>query len=78
MKQLDYYTEEKYEDEDNMRERVQGLMSQIADGHERMRSDSESALEDIIRLAKQHDGLYPMMVDVLSHYGRLLERDIGM
>ena len=61
-----------------MRERVQGLMSQIADGQERMQSDSESAFQDIIRLAKQHDELYPMMVDVLNHYGQLLERDIGM
>ncbi len=77
LKQLDYYTEEKYEDEENMRERVQALMSQIADGQERMRSDSELALEDIIRLAKQHGELYPMMVDILNHYGQLLERDIG-
>ncbi|KIK67748.1 hypothetical protein GYMLUDRAFT_68769 [Collybiopsis luxurians FD-317 M1] len=78
LKQLDYYTEEKYEDEENVRERMQGLMSRIADGRERMKSDSESALEDIIRLAKQHEELYPTMVEVLNHYRQLLERDIGI
>ncbi|KAJ3796793.1 armadillo-type protein [Lentinula aff. detonsa] len=92
LKQLDYYTEEKCEDEETMRERVQGVLSQMAEtNHDesrtnfRLGSRSESPenalnalLEDIIRLAKQHGELYPIMVNVLNHYGQLLERDIGI
>lgn len=72
-----------------MRERVHGLVSQIANGRDRVHSDSDSnsntelalALDKIERLVKEHSGeeeLYPMMVGVLDHYGRLLERDVGM
>ncbi|KAJ3859957.1 hypothetical protein EV359DRAFT_75418 [Lentinula novae-zelandiae] len=82
LKQLDYYTEEKFEDEETMRERVQGFLSRLADSLGSRSGTSESSLsdllEDIIRLAKQHGELYPIMVDVLNHYGQLLERDIGM
>ncbi|KAJ4496810.1 formin homology 2 domain-containing protein [Lentinula lateritia] len=88
LKQLDYYTEEKFEDEETMRERVQRVLSRLADSNlEQSRLGSRSGtsesslsdlLEDIIRLAKQHGELYPIMVDVLNHYGQLLERDIGM
>lgn len=71
-----------------MRERVQRVLSRLADSNlEQSRLGSRSGtsesslsdlLEDIIRLAKQHGELYPIMVDVLNHYGQLLERDIGM
>ncbi|KAF8827105.1 hypothetical protein HHX47_DHR5001101 [Lentinula edodes] len=88
LNQLDYYTEEKFEDEETMRERVQRVLSRLADSNlEQSRLGSRSGtsesslsdlLEDIIRLAKQHGELYPIMVDVLNHYGQLLVRDIGM
>lgn len=77
MTQLDVYTEEKFEDEEDMRERARALMSS-GHGHERARSDSELALEDIVRLAKQHGELYPMMVEILNHFGQILQRDVGM
>jgi diaphanous 1 len=77
--QLDVYTEEKFEDEEDIRERARGLSSRNAiKGHERARSDSEVALEDLVILAKQHGELYPMMVDILNHYGQILQRDVGM
>lgn len=61
-----------------MRERARNLMTRGANGHERQRSDSEVALEDLIVLAKQHGELYPMMVEILNHYGQILQRDVGM
>lgn len=79
MTQLDVYTEEKFEDEEDMRERVRGIMSQgSVKGHESARSESEVVFEDLIIIAKQHGELYPMMVDILNHYGQILQRDVGM
>jgi len=72
------YTEEKFEDEEDTRERARTLIAQGASGHERSKSDSEVALEDLVQLAKQHGELYPMMVDILSRYGKILQRDVGM
>lgn len=76
MTQLDVYTEEKFEDEDEMRDRARSFVSQS--GNQRARSDSEAALEDIVRLAKEHGEIYPMMVDMMKHYGQILQRDVGM
>ncbi|KAJ6572601.1 hypothetical protein B0H10DRAFT_2106751 [Mycena sp. CBHHK59/15] len=75
--QLDVYTEEKFEDEQDMREQTRSLMSR-GSGHERGRSDSEVALEDLVRLAKQHGELYPMMMEIMNHYGQILQRDVGI
>jgi hypothetical protein len=61
-----------------MRERARALMSQGGGGHARTRSDSEVVLEDLIALSKKHGELYPMMVEILNHYGQILQRDIGM
>ncbi len=78
--QLDVYTEEKFEDEEDMRDRLRDVMAQRAKGHqhERSKSDSEVALQDLIQLAKQHGELYPMMLEILNHYGQILQKDIGM
>ncbi len=75
--QLDVYTEEKFEDEEDMRERARELMGK-GRGHERSRSDSEAALLDLILLAKQHGELYPIMVEIMNHYTQILQRDINM
>jgi hypothetical protein len=72
------YTEEKFEDEEDMRERMREMMEQRIKGHERSRSDSEMALHELIKLAKQHGELYPMMVEILKHFGGILQKDIGM
>lgn len=78
MTQLDVYTEEKFEDEEDMRERARSMMKGPAGGHRRALSDSEIVLQDLIVLAKQHGELYPIMVDILNHYGRILQRDVGL
>ncbi|KAJ3556352.1 hypothetical protein NP233_g11996 [Leucocoprinus birnbaumii] len=76
--QLDVYTEEKFEDEEDMRDRVREMMEQRSKGHERARSDSEVALQELIQLAKQHGELYPLMVEILRHYGEILQKDVGL
>ena len=76
--QLNVYTEEKFEDEEDLREHIRSLITQDAPGHERQRSDSEVALEELVSLAKQHGELYPMMVEVLHHYSEILRRDVGL
>ncbi|KAJ7167544.1 armadillo-type protein [Mycena filopes] len=73
VKQLDLYTEEKFEDEQDMRDRARNL---VGGGHQLSRSDSE--LEDLVRLAKQHGELYPKMMEIMNHYGQILQRDIGI
>jgi hypothetical protein len=74
--QLDVYTEEKFEDEEDMRERARNLMNG-ASGHPRSQSDSEVVFGDLIQLARQHGELYPMMVEILKRYEILLQRDVG-
>ena len=76
--QLDLYTEEKFEDEEEMRERLKASIMKTASVHKRVRSESEVVLQDLISLAKQHGELYPMMVEILNRYAQLLSRDIGM
>ena len=76
--QLDIYTEDKFDDEEDMRQRGREMMAQSGSNHQRQRSDSEVALQDLVKIAKQHGELYPMMVDILNRYGLLLQRDIGM
>ncbi len=75
MKQIDIYTEEKFEDEEDLRDRARAV---LRGAHERPHSDDEDVLTDIVRLAKQHGELYPMMVEILTHYGEILQKDIGL
>jgi hypothetical protein len=75
--QLNLYTEEKFEDEEDMRERTHHLLRDTKRTSERPCSE-EVALQDLVLLARQHDNLYPVMVDILKHYGQILQRDIGM
>lgn len=77
--QLNVYTEEKFEDEEDMRERARDIMGELKkNGHQRSLSDSEVALQDLIQLAKQHGELYPTMLDILKHYALILQRDVGL
>ena len=64
--QLDIYTEEKFEDEEDMRER--NLSRHNA-------SDSEIGLGQLVQAAKQHEDLYSALVETFSHLRRVLETD---
>ena len=70
--QLDIYTEEKFEDEEDMRERARDVMSE----HRRSRSESGAVLDELLRVAKQHEELYPMMLATLKRYGDIFEREM--
>ena len=73
--QLNIYTEYKFEDEEDMRDRARSMMAGDSSGE---RPPSEAALEEVVRLAKQHGELYPIMVDILNHYGEILNKDIDL
>lgn len=72
LKQLNVYTEEKFEDEEDLRERALAHFRSPSGG------ESESALEELVRLARQHGELYPIMVETLRRMGQILERDINV
>ena len=60
-----------------MRDRARSLV-RAGQTPDRVRSDGEVALEEIVRLAQQHGELYPIMVEILNHYGQILQKDIGL
>lgn len=77
--QLDVYTEEKFEDEEEMRERaISFTRARQADhaGHVREASDSHQAFGELVTLAKRHMGVYPLVIESLKSYAKILERDL--
>lgn len=67
--QLDIYTEEKFEDEEDLRERS------LANHRRREASESELMLEDVIKAARGYDELYPAVIKVISPLQQLLDRE---
>ncbi|TCD69208.1 hypothetical protein EIP91_008311, partial [Steccherinum ochraceum] len=65
--QLDIYTEEKFEDEEDMRERNLSK--------HRSASESEAGLGELIHAAKQQDDLYAALLETLTHLRHVLESD---
>lgn len=72
--QTSIYTEEKFEDEEDFRERTRSRFKR----RERTQSESELTLESLIAIAKQHKDIYPMMVDTLKWYTVILEKDLPL
>lgn len=70
MTQIDVYTEEKFEDEEDMRERAQDFVH-----HRRSHSESELVLEELLRVAKQHHEIYPLMVEIMKRLTQILQND---
>ena len=70
MTQLDVYTEEKFEDEEDMRERMQSM---LARGHARDASDSDLALEELLRLSRADTSLHPRVTLLLSNVIAILQ-----
>lgn len=69
--------EEKLEDEEEWRQEARNVTNRYPT-HERVRSETEAALQDLVQLAKQHGKLYPTMLDILKHYGQLLQKDVEL
>ncbi|GAA5950997.1 hypothetical protein JCM3765_004650 [Sporobolomyces pararoseus] len=63
--QLTVYTEERQEDQEELHERTVG--------HAR-NGESEVPLSDLIRLAHEHEELYPKLVDTVKKYIKVFER----
>jgi diaphanous 1 len=68
------YTEEKTEDEEDMRERMQNLMKREAG--QRTLSETEALLQDLVHATEDDDNLNARIIDVLKHTKDLLLRDI--
>ncbi|KAJ3532310.1 hypothetical protein NM688_g7443 [Phlebia brevispora] len=66
--QLDIYTEEKFEDEEDLRERSLAA-------HRRSSPDT-LALEELIQSAKQSDDVYQLLTEALQYFRTLLDRDV--
>jgi diaphanous 1 len=71
--QLDVYTEEKFEDEADMRERANSLTI-----NGRSSSEADGLLGKLGELAEQFPGLYVHLLDILKHCIGLLNQDIDM
>lgn len=67
--QLDIYTEEKFEDEEDMRER------RLA-GHHEAPAESDPIADDLVRLAKQLEDVYPAVIEVLGHLHNLVNSGV--
>lgn len=68
--QLDVYTEEKFEDEADMRERAKSLLI-----NGRPSSEVDGLLEEFGQLAKQYPDLYASLLEILKRYIGLLNQD---
>lgn len=62
-----------------MRERTRAMMQQVtaADTSTDSTTELHSTMQDLIRLVKQHEEIYPVMVEIVSRYCQILERDLG-
>jgi diaphanous 1 len=57
---------------------MQEVISKNVGMNQRSKSNSELALHDLVELAKQHGELYPILLEILKHYGVILRKDIGL
>jgi diaphanous 1 len=70
--QLDVYTEEKFEDEADMRARARSSI-----GDDDSSPDLQDPFEDLIQQAKQHGDLYPTLSDIVRHCVSVIQRNIS-
>ena|ERR1700733_8689652 len=78
LKQLSVYTEEKFEDEEDFRERsLLHVQKSGSPQHTTSASGSQATYQHIILLAKRHDAVYPLVINVLKGLAQLLEQNDG-
>lgn len=76
--QLDVYTEEKFEDEEDMRDRAKSVVSgDLIDGGGG-NSELVAAFNGVARLANEEEHLARLMAEVLRHCEGLLGKDVGL
>ncbi|KAG2105125.1 armadillo-type protein [Suillus discolor] len=71
--QLDLYTEEKYEDEEDLRERTRNAV-RGGQGHGRERSESDIFLDDLLQSAN-NAGLGSISMSILHHLSSIMKSD---
>jgi diaphanous 1 len=75
LKQLGVYTEEKFEDEEDLRERsLSRVQKPESSQHLKDASVSEDAYQNLIFLAKKHETVYSLIVDIFKRLTQVLER----
>jgi diaphanous 1 len=70
--QLDVYTEEKSEDDEDLRERAESLMKRDVN-HRQSISESDIAYETLMEIAKRDDAVYSIIVDIIKQYTKILD-----
>lgn len=76
LKQLSVYTEEKFEDEEDLRERSLLQAGKLAHPpHAREISESQEAFWNLMELAKEKGHVYPVLVDTLRQYTQILRHE---
>jgi diaphanous 1 len=78
--QLDVYTEEKFEDEEDSRERMQNFLARnTASAHlaqDGNQTHLNELVEALVHLAEHQPDLYPLAIEILQHINQIIERDI--
>lgn len=75
LRQLSVYTEEKFEDEEDLRERSLSLAHKLRlPQHTREISESQEVFSALITLAKQHASIYPIILETLRRCTHILEQ----
>jgi diaphanous 1 len=72
--QIGVYTEEKVEDEEDMRDRMQSLMKREAG--QKPLSDSETLLQELATATEDDAQLHTLLMDVMRQVKVLLLRDL--
>lgn len=65
---MDIYTEEKFEDEEDLRERSLAA-------YRRNAGPTEAALEELVRLAKNADDVFPLLMEAFGYLRGILEEE---
>ena len=70
--------EDKFDDEQEMRDRARLLVMQGNDGQERPSYESQDINEELMVLAKQHGELNELITELVQRCVQLLKRNISM
>ena len=73
--QIDVYTEEKFEDEEELRERTRSVFKGRDEGEDGVFEVACRALDDI---TGRYESLKPTMVDLLERMGSLMGKEITL
>ncbi|KAG8880257.1 hypothetical protein FRB97_000969 [Tulasnella sp. 331] len=74
--QIDVYTEDKFEDEEDMRERTRATMQNITTlGEQDSEPELHASVGQLFQTAKEHGEVYAALLDITCSYCQILERE---